>query len=102
LGLLTGPVFHEVARVLCRIDCRHEPNRYVVRLAGRFGEAHVPDLLAACAQATNPVLELDDLMSADEAGLDALLRVERQGARLSGLPEYLRLKLETLARDRVR
>jgi hypothetical protein len=90
------------ARVLCRIEWRRENSLLVVHLAGSLGEAHVPDLLAVCAQAPQPILELDELVSADAVGLDALLRIERQGARFVGLPEYLRLTLETLARDRAR
>ena len=85
--------------MLCRIDSRRENDTLVIRLVGRLGEAHVPDLLQACAQAPRPILELDELVAADPVGLDALLRVERQGARLIGLPQYLRLTLETLARD---
>jgi hypothetical protein len=85
--------------VLCRIDTRRENDTLVVRLVGRLGDAHVPDLLQACAQAPRPILELDELMAADPVGLDALLRIERQGGRLVGLPQYLRLTLETLARD---
>ena len=55
------------------------------------------DLLEACAQAKQPIVELDELVSADAFGIDALFRIEQQGARLVGLPEYLRLTLETLA-----
>jgi len=86
--------------VLCRIESRREKSRLIVRLAGRLSEAHVPDLLALCAQAKKPIVELDELVSADAVGLDALLRIQQQGARLVSLPEYLRLKLETLARER--
>jgi hypothetical protein len=86
--------------MLCRIQIRRQENRVVVRLAGRLTEAQVPDLFEACAQGDEPaVLELDELLSADIVGTDALLRIEQQGARLVGLPEYLRLTLETLARD---
>jgi hypothetical protein len=88
--------------VHCRIECRRENALLFVHLAGRLAEAHVPDLLAACAQAAQPILELDELVSADAVGLDALLRMEQRGARLVGLPEYLRLTLEGLARDRGR
>jgi hypothetical protein len=88
------------AGVLCRIDCRRENARFIVHLAGRLGEAHVPDFLQACARDSQPTVELDELVSADAVGIDALLRVERQGARLVGLAEYLRLTLDTLARDR--
>jgi len=71
----------------------------VVRLAGRLGEVHVPDLLATCAQPAQTVLELDELVSADAVGVDALLRIEQQGARLVGLPQYLRLELDVLRAD---
>jgi hypothetical protein len=76
--------------VLCRIDCRREEAGLVVHLAGRLCEAQVPELLAACAHSARPVLELDELISADPAGLDALFRLEYLGARLMGLPEYRR------------
>ena len=74
-----------------------------MRLAGRLAEAQVPDLLQACAGPRNTsqltILELDELVSADAVGMDALLRVERQGARLVGMPEYIRLKLNVLGRE---
>ena len=70
-----------------------------MHLAGRLGGEQVPDLLEVCStQARPPILELDELMSADVVGVDALLRIEEQGAELVGLPEYLRLKLTTGAR----
>jgi hypothetical protein len=87
------------AGVLCRIECRRENARFIVHLAGRLGEAHVPDFLQVCARDSRPIVELDELVSVDAVGIDALLRVERQGARLVGLPEYLRLTLDTLARE---
>jgi hypothetical protein len=74
-----------------------------VHLAGRLTEAQVPDLLETCARGTAlPLVELDDLVSADFVGIDALLRIEQQGAEFVGLPEYLRLKLEVLAREQRR
>lgn len=89
--------------MVCRIETRRENDRTVVRLAGRLSDGQVPDLLAACAQEGEPpILELDELVSADSVGIDALLRIEQQGARLIGLPEYLRLKLESLSRGRQR
>jgi anti-anti-sigma regulatory factor len=88
------------AGVLCRIECRREDTQLIVRLSGRLTQAHVPDLLEICAQAPQPTIELDELISVDTVGIDALLRVERQGARLVGLPEYVRLTLDTLAGER--
>jgi hypothetical protein len=90
--------------VLCRIESRREKGRLVVRIAGRLTEAHVSDLLEACSEAVAdpPLLELDELVSADAVGTDVLLRLERRGAQLVGLPEYLRLELEAHARQRKR
>jgi len=86
--------------VLCRIEIRREPDRVIVHLAGRLSEAQVPALIEACAQAgSRAILELDELPSADAVGLDALMRIERQGGIFVGLPEYLRLKMDVLARE---
>ena len=89
--------------MLCRIQFRRDNNRAVVRLAGRLSAEQVPDLLEACGQTDEPpIIELDELVSADAVGIDALHRIERKRAELVGLPEYLRLTLETLTRERRR
>ena len=73
----------------------------MVSLAGHLTGAQVPDLLAACAGGTErPRVELDELLSADVVGLDALLRVEERGALLVGLLEYLQFELDALKRRR--
>jgi hypothetical protein len=87
--------------VWCRIQLRRESGRQVVHLAGHLSEAQVPELLAACAEATAPLVELDELLSADAVGLDALVRIEQRGAQLAGLLEYLRFELDALSRKRV-
>jgi hypothetical protein len=70
-----------------------------VRLAGHLSEAQVPDLLAACSvSGETRIAELDELVSADAVGVDALLRIERDGVTLVALPEYLRFELDELAR----
>ena len=84
----------------CRIELRRDSGRLVVQLAGHLSEAQVPELLASCAQASNPIVQLDELVSADAVGLDALQRIEHQGAELVGLLEYLRFELDTLKRER--
>jgi hypothetical protein len=89
--------------VQCRIEVRHENEQMVVRLAGRLGQAQVAALLEACSGSKEPpLLELDDLVSADAMGVDALLRLKERGVRFVGLPEYLRLKLDDLLRRRRR
>jgi hypothetical protein len=84
--------------VWCRIQLRRESGHLVVHLAGHLSEAQVPELLAACADDAQPLIELDELVSADAVGLDALVRVERHGAQLVGLLEYLRFELDALIR----
>jgi hypothetical protein len=85
--------------VLCRIQITSDADRVVIRLAGRLTEAQVPTLLQACGKpGPPPTLELDELMSADAVGMDALARIERQGGRLVGIPEYVRLELDALER----
>lgn len=87
--------------MLCRIQTRRENGRAIVRLAGHLTGAEVPDLLAACAgDSERPRVELDELLSADVVGLDALLRVEERGALLVGLLEYLQFELDALKRRR--
>ncbi len=73
----------------------------MVHLAGHLSEAQVPELLAACAEAASPLIELEELVSADSVGLDALERIEQRGAQLDGLLEYLRFELDALSRKRV-
>ena len=86
--------------MLCRILTRRENDRLVVRLAGWLGEAQVPELLEVCEQSNGPpLLELDELLSVDGIGMDALRRIEEQGAELVGIPQYIRLKLDVLARE---
>jgi hypothetical protein len=79
---------------------RRENEQLFVRLIGRLGEAQVPELLEVCAWAEGPlVLELDELISADALGIDALLRIRQRGVRVVGMPEYIRLKLDVMERE---
>ena len=79
--------------VECWIGVTTEGARRIVRVAGRLKIAHVPELIAACAD--HPVLELDlsDLVSADMAGVEALRRMRANGAILIGTPGYINLKI---------
>ena len=79
----------------CWIGITQENGRWVVRLAGRLSAAHVPELLGACAKGTPVDVDLTDLVSADEAGIDALRRIRAAGATLVGVPMYLQMKLDS-------
>jgi hypothetical protein len=87
--------------VECRIELVDGVLGSVVRLAGRLRGAQVPAFVETCAKAGRPFrIDLSELVSADAVGLEALLRVREQGAMLDGMPEYLQLKVESLARER--
>jgi hypothetical protein len=78
----------------CWIGISRDGDRRVVRLAGRFGEAQVPDLLTACSEPGLVQVDLSELMSADVAGLDALQRVRARGAALVGVTGYIQMRLD--------
>jgi len=82
--------------VECWIGVVTEVDRRVVRVAGRLGVAHVPELLTACSGDGALELNLTDLASADNAGVEALQRIRRKGATLVGTPGYLQLKIDSL------
>ena len=86
----------------CWIGIVQEEHQRVVRLAGRLGEAQVPELLMACVQPVPLLLDLSDLLSADEAGLEALQRVQVRGGTLVNVPGYIQLRLASLSRRRQR
>lgn len=81
----------------CWIGVVDEVDRRVVRVAGRLTFAHVPELLGACAHRRALHVELDDLVSADAAGIDALQRIRARGAILVAVPGFIRLKIDSPA-----
>ena len=81
----------------CWIGVVRDGDRRVIRVAGRLGAAHVPELLIACDGEGALELNLSDLASADNAGIEALQRVRRKGATLVGTPGYIQLKIDSLA-----
>jgi ABC-type transporter Mla MlaB component len=89
----------EACTVECWIGVEHAGAQWLVRLAGRLSVDQVPDLLKVCGEhGSDPVaIELSDLLSADAAGIEALRRVRRAGALLTGTPTYIQLKLDTPA-----
>jgi len=96
-GQHDGTRFAHRRDVLCRIEVTRDQAGVVVKLAGHLTGAQVPDLLVACAERPSQSrVVLDELLSADVVGLDALRRVEDHGAELIGLLEYLRFELDAL------
>ena len=86
----------------CWIGIVDEKDRRVVRLAGRRGEAQVPELFTACGESRALELDLSDLLSADAVGLEALQRVQARGATFVGVPGYIQLQLTSPSPTRKR
>jgi hypothetical protein len=86
--------------VECWIGVTTEGDRRVVRVAGRLGVAHVPELMTACLGEGALELNLSDLASADIAGIEALERVRGKGATLVGTPGYIKLKIDSISARR--
>ena len=70
----------------------------MVRLAGRFAEAQVPELMQVCAAGGPISLDLSELVSTDAAGLETLSRIREQGATITGAPTYIQLRLDSISR----
>ena len=101
LPLCTWPGSCDAPGVECRIQVVHGVLGTIVHLAGRLGDVQVPDFVETCAKAARPLrIDLSELVSVDAAGIEALLHVRETGAVFDGLPEYLHLKIESLARER--
>lgn len=93
-GRATGPVLAREELVECWIGVVTEGGRRSVRVAGRLNMSHVAELLMACADTDQLEIDLNDLVSADAAAVDALRRLRGTGATLAHVPGYIQLKLD--------
>jgi len=73
-----------------------------IRIAGRLGRVEADELTRLCAGPA-PTLRLDltDLLSADDAGLETLATLAEYGAELVGASPYIKLRLAR-ARQQIR
>ena len=92
--------------MLSEVDCRFDIDRgavpHVIRVTGRFTEAHVPDLMALWEELRQEPgarvhIDLSELLSTDTIGFDGLRRVVNDGAVLINVPPYIRMKLDPTA-----
>ena len=66
-------------------------------MAGRLGDAHIPDLLIACGEISAALrVDLAEVVSADPIAVEALRRLRNGGAQVVGMPKYIELKLDAL------
>ena len=90
-----GPALASSIDVDCWIGIVQEGDCRIIRLAGRLGEAEVPELLTACSGRGPVQLDLSDLVSTDCVGLEALHRVRARGAAFVGVPRHIQLWLDS-------
>jgi hypothetical protein len=81
--------------VACCIKVTDASDSRTISVAGHLGEAHVADLMRACAASSVPVVvDLVDVLSVDRIAVEALRRLRAGGATLARLPKYLQFTLD--------
>ena len=78
----------------CRIDIDYQAGCYVVRVAGRLTDVQVPDLIRVCATHSPVQVDLTQLDSASNVGIEALQRVQKAGAQIVGATHFIQLLLD--------
>jgi hypothetical protein len=79
---------------MLRIEIAGDGPTPVVRVAGRLSGAAVDEVMRACDRIGGPfVLDLSELLSADDAGISLLRALRTGGAELRGLSPYLEMLL---------
>lgn len=89
----------------CKFDIDRDAVPSTIRIAGRLTAAHVPDLMQVWLELSEAsqrtvLIDLEDLMSTDAIGVEALRRVAGEGAVLANASPYIQMKLEPSPSDR--
>lgn len=80
-----------------RINRRHTKQVEIVELHGWLGEDTLGEFESLCGSIRGPLLlDLSNLVGADEAGLLALRRRGAGGARIEGASPYIRMLLDSV------
>ena len=75
-----------------RIDMISEGPEVVVYLAGRLSEDVTKELIDTCDHIKGSfVLDLSNLLFADDAGIDAIRAISKQGAKIRGASQFIQL-----------
>ncbi len=78
-----------------RIDCHFNGSKTVISIAGRFCGTGVQQLEQACAQVEGPcVLDLSNLVFADNDGIDAIRAIIAKGVQVHGASPFIALLLD--------
>ena len=78
-----------------RIDITSEGLETVIRIAGRLSNSAVPQLKKACYPIEDPfVMDLSNLLFADDEGIHAIRALADKGAQIHGASPFVRLLLD--------
>jgi anti-anti-sigma regulatory factor len=81
-----------------RIDRLEEAKIVTIRIAGRL-DAAGGELRRICGDASLPLrLDLSELRQVDQAGLEAIVGLERAGAAVTGVAPYVASQLKATRR----
>ena len=80
----------------CIITRQTLPGRTVISVSGALSQAQVPDLLRACGDTRGGLvlIDLTDLVSADDLAVHALRRLRTDGAGIVSASQHIQLKLD--------
>jgi anti-anti-sigma regulatory factor len=82
-----------------RIDFISEGSETVVRIAGRLSSTAVAPLKKACDPIEDPfVIDLSNLLFADDKGIDAIRAIVDKGAQIHGASPFVQLLLDNAPR----
>ena len=75
-----------------RIDVNSEGDEAVVYLVGRLSEDATKELIDTCGQIKQGfVLDLSNLVFADDAGVDVIRAISDQAAKVRGASQFIQL-----------
>jgi anti-anti-sigma regulatory factor len=81
--------------LLIKIDITSEGSETVVHIAGRLSGASVAQLRKACDPIEGAfVIDLSNLLFADDAGIDTIRTIGEKGAKVRGASPFVQLLLD--------
>ena len=78
-----------------RIDITSEGPETVIHIAGRLSVTSVAQLIKACDPIEGAfVIDLSNLLFADDAGIDTIRTIDKKGAKVRGASPFIQLLLD--------
>ena len=78
-----------------RIDITSEGPETVIHIAGRLSVTSVAQLKKACDPIEGAfVIDLSNLLFADDAGIDTIRTIDKKGAKVRGASPFIQLLLD--------